>query len=234
MPLDTPQSRRVKIDPLEEPAEKLARVTISPPKFQKAALHIRGTSPLMVHKFSQKSLQKMEETQRQGSRAKKGSNREARIFEEDWKNCLHISAEGWYGVPASGFRNAMIDACRMAGFQMTRAKMSIFVGAEGFDKDGHTPLVRIVGDPDETRIIMAVRNDSGVADLRCRPIWSKWEMFLQLSWDADQFAVSDVFNLLARAGVQVGICEGRPYSKNSNGIGYGCFEVLPGVTELQL
>jgi len=33
-------------------------------------------------------------------------------------------------------------------------------------------------------------------------------------------------NLIARAGEQVGIGEGRPYSKQSNGLGYGIFKVI--------
>jgi hypothetical protein len=44
-------------------------------------------------------------------------------------------------------------------------------------------------------------------------------------FDADQFKASDVVNLLQRAGAQVGIGEGRPFSKSSNGLGYGTFDV---------
>jgi len=47
----------------------------------------------------------------------------------------------------------------------------------------------------------------------------------RLRWDADQFSDADVLNLLARAGMQVGIGEGRPDSPNSNGLGNGCWEV---------
>ena len=32
-------------------------------------------------------------------------------------------------------------------------------------------------------------------------------------------------NLIARAGMQVGICEGRPDSSNSTGMGWGTFEI---------
>ena len=38
--------------------------------------------------------------------------------------------------------------------------------------------------------------------------------------------VHEVRNLLVRAGVQVGIGEGRPYSKKSYGMGWGTFEVV--------
>jgi hypothetical protein len=202
------------------------KITITPPKFERAAIRIRGTAPFMQNKFSMKARAKIEETQRQGSRSKKGSKKEARDFDDDWQAAMHISAEGWHGIPAPGFRAAMIDACRMAGFQMTRAKMSIFVEADGYDHEDGTPLVRIEGEPDADKKIMPVRNETGVVDLRCRPIWSKWECVVSLRWDADQFSAADIVNLFSRAGIQVGIGEGRPFSKNSNGIGFGTWELV--------
>ena len=53
----------------------------------------------------------------------------------------------------------------------------------------------------------------------------KWSATVQVSFDGDQFTVAYVYNLLARAGMQVGIGEGRPDSKKSNGMGWGTFEV---------
>jgi len=72
-----------------------------------------------------------------------------------------------------------------------------------------------------------VRNESGVVDLRMRPVWRRWEVVLRLRWDADQFSAADILNLVARAGLQVGVGEGRPDSPNSNGLGNGCWEVMP-------
>jgi hypothetical protein len=40
------------------------------------------------------------------------------------------------------------------------------------------------------------------------------------------FTANDVVNLIARVGLQVGIGEGRPDSKESAGLGYGLFEVV--------
>jgi hypothetical protein len=37
---------------------------------------------------------------------------------------------------------------------------------------------------------------------------------------------TDVVNLISRVGLQVGIGEGRPDSKQSAGLGYGLFEIL--------
>lgn len=202
-------------------------VVITPPRFDNAVIHIRGTSPYMQHNFAQKAIAQIEATQREGSRSRKGRKRDARDFEADYEAAKHISEEGWCGIPATAFRNAMISACRLAGFAMTRAKLSIFVVADGMDRDGHTPLVRIIGDPEPPGEPQPVRNESGVVDLRMRPIWRRWELMLGLRWDADQFSASDVLNLVARAGMQVGVGEGRPDSPNSNGLGNGCWEVMP-------
>ena len=200
-------------------------VAISPPKLDRAEIMIVGTTPYVQHNFAAKAIAQIAETQREGSRSRKGKKREARDFEADWHAAMHISSEGWCGIPAPAFRNALISACRLVGFAMTRAKLSIFIEADGVDRDGYTPLVRIIGDPEPPGEPQPVRNESGVVDLRMRPVWLRWSCVLRLRWDADQFSDADVLNLLARAGMQVGIGEGRPDSPNSNGLGNGCWEV---------
>ena len=126
----------------------------------------------------------------------------------------------------------MIDACRTAGLVMTRAKMSVFVLADGFDADDGTPLVRLIaGDPERTE--MLVRNDDGSADIRIRPMWREWAADVTLEFDADMITPDSVVNLLDRAGRQVGIGEGRPFSKNSVGQGWGTFSVVQAVGDAQ-
>jgi hypothetical protein len=41
----------------------------------------------------------------------------------------------------------------------------------------------------------------------------------------DQFTHQDVANLMTRVGLQVGLGEGRPDSKNSAGMGWGLFQI---------
>ena len=74
---------------------------------------------------------------------------------------------------------------------------------------------------------MAVRNASGVIDLRARPMWQEWAFTLRLTYDGDQFSAEDVTNLVFRAGRQVGVGEGRPDSKKSAGMGWGLFSFAP-------
>lgn len=199
-------------------------ITISAPKFKTLLLEIEGIAPFMQAKFSAKTRQEMMSKMMAGSTAKSKKTREARDFDEDFRQAQHISEDGWVGIPAAAFRNACIDACRMVGFKMTHAKMSIFVEADGFDETDGTPLVKLIaGEPE--KIEMAVRNATGVADIRVRPMWRKWGAKIRIRFDEDQFTQQDVVNLLARAGQQVGVGEGRPYSRSSNGLGFGLFIV---------
>jgi len=201
-------------------------LTISPPNFQRLRFRIDGTAPLMQARFSHKAMQKMMTKMIAGSTAKKGAKREPRDFDADFEGALHRSSDGWIGVPAAAIRNACIDACRMVGYQMTRAKMSVFVEADGLDAIDGVPLIKLLADePQQTQ--MMTRNATGVADIRVRPMWRQWALEVTLRFDADQFTGQDVLNLLLRAGEQVGIGEGRPYSKSSNGMGFGTFDATP-------
>lgn len=206
--------------------EKLAvtQITISPPNFGHITIPISGTAPYVQARFSQKAQNMMMEKMAAGSTAKKGKQREARDYDVDFKGAQHISDDGWVGIPAAAFRKAMIDVCRAVNFKMTHAKMSVFVEADGFDKIDGSPLVKLIAGAPE-RLDLPTRNANGAVDIRVRPMWRKWGAKVRVKFDADQFTASDVANLLARAGQQIGVGEGRPFSRESAGMGYGVFIV---------
>lgn len=203
---------------------KAAVVEIKAPNFQRAEFIVEGTAPLVVNKFSQKAREQIMSTQAAGSVAKKGAKRAPKDFDDVFEQAKHISDDGWCGFSAAAIRNAMISACRVVGFQMTKAKLAVFAVADGLDADDQSPLIRIYGDVQKH--IGYVRNETGVIDIRARPMWKEWHAKIQLEWDADMFSISDVTNLLSRAGRQVGIGEGRPDSKSSAGQGWGTFRIL--------
>lgn len=201
-------------------------VTIKAPNFATSLFVICGTAPYVQHKFSQKAQTKIRATQSEGSTAKKGAKREPRNFDADYEAAKYVSEGGWNGIPASAFRNAMISACRTVGYQMTRAKLAVFIEADGFDREDKTPLVKITEGKPEKFEAMA-RNDNGSADIRVRPLWAPgWRAELRVRFDADMFTPQDIANLLLRVGQQVGIGEGRPDSKNSAGLGWGLFNLV--------
>jgi hypothetical protein len=74
-----------------------------------------------------------------------------------------------------------------------------------------------------------VRNETGVADIRPRAHFDPgWEAEVRIQYDADQFTLTDVTNLLLRVGKQVGVGAGRPDSTKSTGMGWGTFEIVNG------
>lgn len=204
-------------------AKTQTTVVISPPNFGYAEFTLRGTAPLVQSRFSAKAKQMMRDKMLAGSQAKKGKARDPRDFDADYHGAFYITKKGEHGVHAGAFRNALISACRLKNFKMTIAKLSLFIEADGFDAAEGIPLVFITGDPEPWEAM--TRNATGVADIRVRPMWREWTIKLRVRWDADQFSVSDVTNLLATVGAQVGIGEGRPDSKSSAGLGFGLFEV---------
>ena len=203
-------------------------VRISAPNTGRAVFHVEGTEPLMTAKFSSRIKRQLiaerEAGAKPATRGKKThdpADYAARGLEGAYR-----SAEGWYGIHAAAIRNAAISACRLVGFKMTLARLSIFVEADGYDVEEGTPLIRLDA-PEPEISIMAVRNATGVMDLRARPIWRPgWRMAITMRWDQDQFGLSDITNLLARVGLQVGIGEARPDSRESAGLGYGLFRLI--------
>lgn len=198
-----------------------AIVTIRPANIQTAQFSIIGTAPMVQARFSKKAelMAKMAE----GSTAKNKRERKARDYEQEMKDAMHISTEGWQGIPAPAFRAGMISACRLVGFKMTLAKLSVFVEHDGIDAVDGVPLVKFEGTPE--LLSMHTRNATGVVDVRARPIWREWSAKVRIKYDADQFNQNDVANLMQRVGMQVGIGEGRPDSRSSAGLGWGTFKL---------
>ena len=198
-------------------------VVIKPANIQQAEFAIEGTAPYVQARFSAKAMQAMMSKMAAGSTAGKSRGKAARDFDDDYRQAMHISTDGWHGIPAGAFRQAMISACRLVGFKMTLAKLSVFVHADGFDSIDGVPLIKLEGQPE--RVDMAVRNQTGVADIRVRPMWRTWRATVRVRYDADQFTLQDVTNLMQRVGMQVGIGEGRPDSRESAGLGWGTFRL---------
>lgn len=211
-----------------KPEEKKENLVISPLRQAIMTIPIVGQSPLKVLRFSRKKQSQVQETQAAGSQAKTKKKRAPKDFEAEYRDAQYLCTqkEGnknvtWLGLNASGIRNGCIESCRMAGFQMTKAKMSIFCVQDGFDDLDKTPLVRIYGTPEMT--IDPVRNASGVIDLRPRVMFQEWKINVRIRFDEDQFSPSDVLNLAIRLGQQNGLGEGRPNGTNGAGTGNGLF-----------
>jgi hypothetical protein len=210
----------------DEKKPEAKKLTITAPNMPVVTFKIRGTAPYVQNKFSKRKFGEMAGEQEEGDQGKKKTKRKPRDFKRDYEEAMHRSEEGWFGIPATAFRKAMVDACRVAGLQMTLGKLCVFVKADGVDPDDMTPLVRITkGRPHCLKNVG--RNANGSADIRVRPMWNTgWEAQVRVEYDGDLFEDEDIANLLHRVGKQVGVGEGRPFSKMSTGMGWGTFELV--------
>ena len=202
---------------------KETAVVISAPNFQTVDVLLQGTAPLVVERFSKKAelMAKMAEGKSSGSK----KVRDARDYDKEAEDARYRSVENWEGMNAAAFRAGMISACRLVGFKMTLAKLSTFVVADGLDLKDGIPLIRIYGGSET--YTAHTRNATGVVDVRSRPMYREWAARLRVRFDSDQFTTQDVYNLISRVGLQVGIGAGRPDSKASAGCGFGTFEIVP-------
>jgi len=202
-------------------------VTISSPKFKTAVFEIIGVAPLVIHRFSAKTKNEMKLKMETGKAASNKKNREAKNTDDTYNESRYISKDGWDGFHAGAIRGALISACRLVGFKMTLAKLSVFVVQDGWDaQEPQIPLIRIYGEPTKQEDMARVQ--TGQPYVTVRAAYHGWTAKVKIRWDADQFTIDDIYNLLYRVGMQVGIGEGRPDSKKSAGMGWGLFEVKGG------
>ena len=100
-----------------------------------AIFNIEGTAPLVVHRIDKKVEESFHNKIVSGTTPKGKKTFEARDPDEICEAAKYIGQTGkekWDGFNASGIRLAMISACRLVGFKMTLAKLSIFVLEDGY------------------------------------------------------------------------------------------------------
>ena len=201
-------------------------ITIQPVKFQVATFKLIGAPdvPLVIHRFSSKLKNEMRQKMETGKAASSKKNRAAKDMNAAFEEARYRSREGWDGFHAAGLRKGLISACRLVGFKMVLAKLSIFVQKDGVDAtEPQIPLVRIYGEAVKQEDMARV--ETGQPYVTVRAAYINWYASPLIRWDADQFTLEDVTNLVSRVGQQVGIGEGRPDSKNSAGMDWGLFNI---------
>jgi hypothetical protein len=203
--------------------EKPETVRVIKPVVRVIEVPIRsfGDVPVVMNRFSDKARQMMADKQQ-----RKGAGpREAKDPVACFRGAMHLmpgaKADDEHpdvGFPAGAFRKAMISAAnaKSNGVSKTVARGAVFV--LGDDDSG---LVRINYEVVRMRED-AVKNESGVADLRYRPEFLRWSATLRIQYDAGMISPEQVVNLVHRAGFSIGIGEGRPDKSGE----WGRWEVL--------
>ena len=192
-------------------------VSIKPINRQRVHFAIRGTSPMIQHKWSEKALRQIRETKA----GRKTKSREACDPEQEFRDATYTTDQDQYGLPVLAFKAALISAAHKdVGIEKTLVRKSLFVPCD----DSNMVIPMRCEDPVMREDYVTVGR--GQADLRYRPEFRVWGADIVAEIDADMLRHEDLFTLINRTGFGVGIGEWRP----EKGGEYGRFEIDPDVS----
>jgi hypothetical protein len=176
---------------------------------------IVGTTPLLVHRFSEKAKKQMLDNMQGRKTPKVAKNPQA-----EYEAAFYRLADGGYGFPALAFKAATVGGARFySGVTMTALKQFMFVHGERGD-DGRA-LIRIDGEPTMREDVVTVgRNGS---DLRYRPQFSEWRATLEVRYVTSALTKGSVLSLIDAGGMGVGVGEWRPEKDGD----FGTYRVDP-------
>lgn len=190
-------------------------IQVKPPDLRTIEVPIVSISALIVHKWSKKAKEMMLAKQQ-----KKIVQRQPKDPQQDYEESMYRFPDGRHGFPATGFKAALVQSCRMIdGIHMTQAKVAIYIYG---DSSTESQLVEIFGKP-EMREDM-VRLEKGVADIRYRAAYYPWTALLKVRYNAHMLSDEMVVNMVEYAG-QSGIGEWRPSAPKVASGQFGMFQV---------
>lgn len=177
---------------------------------------ISGTTPLIVHRFSEKAKKKMLDDM-QGRKSPKQPKDPAAEFE----GAFYRFEDGSNGFPVIAFKAATIGAARFYGKEVTMTSLRQFLffrGEPGLDGVSLTPI-----EGEATMREDVVRVGKGGTDLRYRPEFREWSTTLDVTYVTSALTQSSVLSLIDAGGLGVGVGEWRPEKRGDN----GCYQVDP-------
>lgn len=184
-----------------------ATVELKPLALGHIDLPLRGTSPLIVHAWSDKAKKMMLDKQMK----KASTGKQAKDPDQDYAASLYpLSAGGSHQFPSVAFKASAVRAGTDAGYKMTDLRRAFQIPGT---------YVEISGVP-EMREDM-VRVGMGTADIRYRAQFPDWGAVLRITYNRAAISDEQIVNLFEVAGFGVGVGEWRP-EKNGQ---YGMFEV---------
>lgn len=188
--------------------DQIAAETISVP--------IIGTSPLIVHRFSEKAKRRMLDDM-QGRKTPK----EPKDPIAEYEAAFYRLRAGGYGFPVTGFKQATVGGARFYGSSVTMVNLRQSVFFRGEPGDDGTPLAPLVGEPHMREDV--VRVGRGGTDLRYRPQFDEWSTTLTIIYVRSMLTRSSVLSLVDAGGLGVGVGEWRPEKDGD----FGTFRVDP-------
>lgn len=204
---------------------------IAPIKITNVTIRIVGTTPLIMHAWSEKAKREMLDKQMKVTKTKA---REAKNPFEDFirsmywltdmptemtpeafKNAINNGAR--FGFPVTAFKQAAISAAYRMGW--TKDKMSLR-GAFFIEGD-ENQMLEIKSDTPIMREDM-VKVGMGTADIRYRGEFRNWYADMTISFNENgQYSLEQIINIINAGGYVCGVGEWRPERDGQ----YGMFQV---------
>lgn len=190
---------------------------------QEFKITLVGDSPLIVHKFSEKTKREMLEKQMKKAKSKKDNTKNpVRDFvesmywlseepkeytEEAFEQALKNGAR--FGFPAIAFKSAAVSAGYRA--KITKDKVTSY-GAFHINSE----FAEIEGTPEMREDMVRIQGSS--ADIRYRGEFKKWKTTLNIRYNAGVFSMEQIVNLFNLGGFACGVGEWRPEKGGNNGM----------------
>ena len=178
---------------------------------------IVGTSPLIVHNFSDKSKRQMLEAQ-QG----KKSPKQIRDPQSEYEAAIYRIADeagvDRYGFPVTAFKAATVGAARFYGKDVKMTELRQFLFFHGLlTKADPQQLVEIHGIPEMREDVVRLGGMARSADLRYRPQFVEWSAELKVTYVTSSLSESSVLSLIDAGGLGIGVGEWRPEKRGEFG-----------------
>lgn len=210
------------VEELEEGQEVAVKLQIPRLKIARMPVKIVGISPLIMKRFGPLAQAGVEDRQQPAGKSKIRKPRDAKAEVEDG---LHRLSNGkGFGFPAGGVKKAIVSGTHKdLGLAMTAVKRAFFLLPDDLEKN----LIKIekCGKP-KTRVdrVRLKGMGGGSTDVRYRAYFPKWEMTLNIEYDAERIDPETLVALIQRGGWSTGIGEWRP-ERNGE---YGRFAIREG------
>lgn len=193
-------------------------------QIETATIKIKGTSPLIMHKWSEKAKREMLDKQMKKAKTK---GHEAKDPVVDFIDSLYWLEGEPTDKTEQGFEEAIESGKARFGFPSVAFKASAVSGGYRAkvtkDKVGMNAVFHILGDFVEINGIPQMREDMvrigmGTADIRYRGEFPEWSALLPIQYNAGAVTLEELANLFNLGGFSVGVGEWRPEKGGSYGM----------------
>lgn len=163
---------------------------------------IRGITPLIVNRFSEKAKQEMLDGF-QGRKSPKQPMDPDKLYQ-----AAFYRTKSGYGFPAVAFKACTVCAARFYGksVSMTGLRQALFMRGVLTDADAQ-PLFEIEGEP---RMREDYVRHQSTTSLRYRPEFPEWSSVLTVVYVRSLLTRDSVLSLIDAGGMGVGVGEWRP------------------------